>query len=584
MINTFRNILAFSLATVLLMGLPLMDDTGLQAQSRKKKKRDKQESTQKGKDKSRIDYLFIEANTQYLQGNAMEAIVLFKQVLDIDSKHHASMYNISKISFEEGDFETAAKYARMALDANPENYWYYAQLVAAHQGQRNTSKAIAVQEQMVEKFPEDKDGLFELAQLYIEAKQYQKSVNAYESLEKLIGMNEDVVFRKHQLYLYLNQPDNALAEIEKLIAFFPNDQRYYQAKYDIYLLTDREEEAQKILHDLLEVNPNDAFALLALADYYKSKQQYEKSDEYLYRAFGNPAVDLEAKVKILSGMYSYAKVDDKVLTRMKDLGNILYKTHPESAMVNGIRGDIFQVSGDADSARVYYLKSLESEPANEQVWQELLFIDSESSDFISMKDDSERALEYFPNQALFLYFFGLGSSQSGDNDEAIYAFEKIKKIGKGNDELLFQACLSLGEIYHKEDEFGKSDENFEAALEIDSENPLILNNYAYFLSLRNEQLERAEKMVLKALEKYPKSSAYQDTYGWILYLQGKYETAEEWIGKAVEGGGGAEVLEHYGDVWMKLGDYEKAKGYWEKAKDAGADHVDIAEKMKSAGN
>lgn len=584
MINTVRTFFAFALATTFFLGTPLLDGNGLHAQSRKKKKRAKTESTKKGKDKSRIDYLFIEANTQYLQGNTAEAMLLFKQVLDIDSKHHASMYNISKISFEEGDFETATKYARMALDENSENIWYYSQLVSAYRGQRNTAKAISVQEELVEKFPEDKDALFELAQLYIENKRYQESVDAYTKLEDLIGMNEDVVFRKHQLYIYLNEPEKALAEIDKLIAFFPNEQQYYQAKYDIFMLTDREDEAQQILEDLLKVNPSDAFALLALADYYKSKQQFAKSDEYLFRAFENPAVDLEAKVKILSGMYSYAELDEGVQKRMKKLGDILYKTNPESALVNGIRGDIFQVNGQADSARIYYLKSLESEPANEQVWQELLFIDSEGSDFDAMKKDSESALEYFPNQALFLYFFGLGSSQTGDNDEAIYAFEKIKKIGKSNKELLFQAYLSLGEIYHDEDNFGKSDENFEAALEIDDENPLILNNYAYFLSLRNEQLDRAAEMVQKALEKAPTSSAYQDTYGWILYLQGDYQSAEEWLSKAVDGGGGAEVLEHYGDVWMKLGDYEKAKQYWEKAKDAGAEDLDVAEKMKAAGN
>ena len=324
-------------------------------------------------------------------------------MLDGDSKHHASMYNISKIAFEEGDFETAVKYARMALDIKDDNIWYYSQLVSAYQGQRNTAKAIAVQEELVEKFPEGKDALFELAQLYIEAKRYQESVTAYGKLEELIGMNEEVVFRKHQLYIYLNQPEKALEEIDKLIAFFPNEQQYYQAKYDIYMLTDREEEAQQILHDLLKVNPSDAFALLALADYYKSKEQYEKSDEYLFRAFENPAVDLEAKVKILSGMYSYAKLDEGVQERMRKLGSILYKTHPESPLVNGIRGDIYQVSGQPDSARIYYLKSLDAEPGNEQVWQELLFIDSEANDFKSMQKDSERALEYFPNQALFLY-------------------------------------------------------------------------------------------------------------------------------------------------------------------------------------
>lgn len=76
-------------------------------------------------------------------------------------------------------------------------------------------------------------------------------------------------------------------------------------------------------------------------------------------------------------------------------------------------------------------------------------------------------------------------------------------------------------------------------------------------------------MVQEALKQEPDNSAYQDTYGWILYLQGNYAGAKDWIGKAIADGG-AEVLEHYGDTCAKLGENEKAKEYWQKAIDKGA--------------
>lgn len=559
---------------------------GLLAQKGKKKKKSKgkTEAPKSGRDKNKIDYLFIEANTQYLQGNPEEAKQLFLEVLGIDKSHHASMYNVGKIALEAGDYQEAEKYSQMALDANSENYWYYSQLVKCHESLRNIKKATAVQEQLVAKFPKNKDGLFELAQLYIGDNQYRKSIEVYDRLEAQIGMNEDVVFRKHQLYLYLNEPEQALIELNKLIAFFPNQVEYYQAKYDIYAMMGKEAEAQDVLQSLLELDPNDAFALLALADSYKAKGDMEKSDEYLFRAFANPAVDMEAKVQILSGLYRYAESNPEVAARMEKLVGLMYDNHPESAMVNGIKGDVFQSSGKSDSARAYYLKSVEMDATNEEVWKELLFVDSELGNFKALQKDSERALEYFPNQALFLYFFGLGSSQEGDSDGAIYAYEKIKKIGGDNKNLLIQAYVSLGEIYHREEQYKKSDENFESALELDGSNALVLNNFAYFLSLRNDQLERAGKMVQKALEVEPSSSAYQDTYGWILYLQGEYQQAEEWIGKAVSSGPSPEVLEHYGDVWLKLGDTAKARQYWEKAIEEGADNFTIADKLASAGN
>ncbi len=558
---------------------------GLMAQTGGKGKKNKAVKPIKGgKEKEQVDYLFIEANTQYLQNESDEAISLLKEVLDIDKNHHASMYMIGKICWELGDYPNSVKYAKMALELEKDNYWYYYQLSQGYQGLRDLTRAIQVQEQMATRFPDNKESLFDLAQLYISTSDYQKSVEVYDQLEKLSGMNEDVVYRKHQLYLYLNRPESAIAELDKLIAFFPVETRYVQAKYDVLIMNGQEEEAIAVLEGILETRPNDAFALLSLADYYQIKGNQEKSEAYLLRAFENPDVELEAKVRILSSMYPFAEKDAKVKTKLRTLGDILYKVHLKSPLIDGIRGDIFQVSGSPDSAQYFYRESLLGDPTNEEVWQELLLIDSELGDFEGMAKDAEEALEYFPNQILFLYFFGVGSLQQGDNDGAIYAFEKIKKVGATNLELLLQAYVNLGEIYHEEKEFLKSDRSFEEALKLDANNPLALNNYAYFLSLRNEQLDRAEEMVKKALLSSPNSSAYLDTYGWILYLKGNYKDAEAQLAKAVEQGGTGEVFEHYGDVWLKLGDEDKARSFWQKAKESGSDDLDIEEKLRNARN
>jgi tetratricopeptide (TPR) repeat protein len=528
--------------------------------------------------KEKIDYLFIEANTLYLQEKKTEAVGLLKELLAIDPRNHAALYQVGKINNELQNFGEGVKYCKMALDLNPDNIWYYSELVNAWQGARDMGKALEVQSALVERFPDDRNALYDLAQLYIVNKEFQEAIDIYAQLEKVTGPNDEISFRKHQLYVYTNQMDKARAEVDRLIEANPTESRYYQAKYDLLMLMNRPGEAVILLETILIHQPNDAFALLSLADYYKAQGNMPKSDEYLQKAFDNPDVDLEAKVKILSGMYPYAEKDAGVLGRMERMSHSLQNLYPKSAMVMGIRGDVLQAAGKPDSAKVYYRKSLQLDPTNEQVWQELLLISSETGDWAQMQKDAEKALEYFPNTTLFLYFFGTASSQNGDLEEAIYAFEKIKKSESENKEILMQAYLGLGEAYQKEDQFDKSDENFEGALKLAPGNPLVLNNYAYFLSLRNQRLDEASKMVMEALQKEPENSAYQDTYGWILYLQGKYKEAEEWIGKAVKKNGGAEVMEHYGDALHKLGEVEKAREYWQKAIDMGA-KIDLSAKL-----
>jgi len=97
-----------------------------------------------------------------------------------------------------------------------------------------------------------------------------------------------------------------------------------------------------------------------------------------------------------------------------------------------------------------------------------------------------------------------------------------------------------------------------------------LNNYAYFLSLRNENLEKAAEMAGRAVELKP-GSANQDTYGWVLYQMGNYDEAAIMIKKAIDNGANssAVILEHYGDVLWKLDRKEDALDYWKKAKAAG---------------
>lgn len=579
---------AILLALVLLLVMGAAPDSLMAQGKGKGKKKDKTKPVKEqagggehSTERAKLDYLFIEANTQYLEGNKAEAIGLFKEVLGLDPKHHASLYNIGKIYGELGDFENARRYAEQAQQLNPGNYWYNVELIKAYEKTHANDKALSTQENLVKHFPEEKNALYDLAQMYISRKRYQDALDVYTSLEKLTGMNEEIVFRKHQLYVFLNQPEKAVVEIDRLIQANPSEIRYHQAKYDIYSMMGKEAEAFIVLEDLLRANPNDGFALLALADHYKAKGDMAKSDDYLFRAFRNPAVDLDAKLKILSGLYALAERDAKMVPRVRQLADILYEAHPESALSNGIRGDVFQLSKQPDSARIAYLKSISIEPGNEQVWQELLLIDAESNDFAHLAKDAEKALEYFPNQTAFLYFYGLGSERTKQNEEAIYAFEKLKKINSASKDLRLQALLSLGSVYHEEGDFSKSDENFEAALALDASNPLVLNNYAYYLSLRNTRLPDAERMVLKALDLEPNSSAYQDTYGWVLFLKGDLEGAKTWVGKAVTAGGGADVLEHYGDIWMRLGDTEKAKTYWQKALDEGADNFTMQDKLKS---
>ncbi|MBL7937323.1 MAG: tetratricopeptide repeat protein, partial [Bacteroidia bacterium] len=139
-----------------------------------------------------------------------------------------------------------------------------------------------------------------------------------------------------------------------------------------------------------------------------------------------------------------------------------------------------------------------------------------------------------------------------------------------NKPLLIEFYSNLGNAYNSIKNYAKSDKAFDDALKVDPDNALILNNYSYFLSLRKEKLEKAERYSKRSNELAPNNRSYIDTYGWILYQQGKYKEAEEWLSRAVKMGSKSAISEHYGDVLYKLGRKEEALNYWQEAKTAGS--------------
>jgi Tfp pilus assembly protein PilF len=117
-------------------------------------------------------------------------------------------------------------------------------------------------------------------------------------------------------------------------------------------------------------------------------------------------------------------------------------------------------------------------------------------------------------------------------------------------------------------------------LKLDPNNVFVLNNYAYYLSLRKVKLDRAAQMAKLANELAPNQASFEDTYAWVLFQQGKYTDALQWIKKALEhGNSSGELLEHYGDILFKAGNLEDALEQWKKAKAKGGTTKTIDQKI-----
>jgi tetratricopeptide (TPR) repeat protein len=182
--------------------------------------------------------------------------------------------------------------------------------------------------------------------------------------------------------------------------------------------------------------------------------------------------------------------------------------------------------------------------------------------YSDMTRTAERASRLFPSNGQVYFLWGLGLSQLDSTKRAIGVLQKAVEVDTSN----IDAWNQLGILNNSVGNLPASDAAYERVLRLDPANALANNNYAYSLSERNTQLERAQAMVESALKAEPKNPSYLDTMGWILFQRGNFNKAVEYIQKAIDNGeGSATIYEHLGDAYDQLGNREKALEAWREA-------------------
>ena len=96
--------------------------------------------------------------------------------------------------------------------------------------------------------------------------------------------------------------------------------------------------------------------------------------------------------------------------------------------------------------------------------------------------------------------------------------------------------------------WSKLEEGYRTVLAMDPGNILMLNNYAYGITLYGGDLKQAERMSQQTVREEPDNPIYLDTYAWILHLQGQDTLAAIYIKRAMENIGDLddqEIRKHY---------------------------------------
>lgn len=142
------------------------------------------------------------------------------------------------------------------------------------------------------------------------------------------------------------------------------------------------------------------------------------------------------------------------------------------------------------------------------------------------------------------------------------ALQRVPEITVGHWPLLY----ARGITRERTDRWPEAEADLQAALELEPDQPLVLNYLGYSWVDQGMNLEEAQAMLRRAVDLRPDDGYIVDSLGWAYFRLGHYHEAVRYLERAVELRPHDPVInDHLGDAYWKVGRYREARFQWQRA-------------------
>lgn len=526
---------------------------------------------------------FLEGARQKTLGNYDAALKNYSFAMRVDDTEPAVYYEIAGILTLMGDFTGALEYAQKAVKLDKHNNEFYRILLAdIYQRNNMLSKAAEVYEELIKINPEQIHYYFELSEIYFSLGNTRRAIRSLNRAENRFGVLDFISLEKERIYRLTGDKRRAVAEIENLSNKYPDRIEYKVLLAETYIQSNMPEKAKETFDNIDFSNVSNGMIFFSAADFYRIIEDYDRTFELLQKGFAAQDVDLDIKIKMMINMVSFMGEDQYIYDNASKLMEVLLISYPDNVKVRTLNTDFLIFDEKYEQAQKEFDFILKHEKGKFLIWEQALFLDHYLDDYESMFYRSKEAAELFPNQPILLLFYSISAFQTENFEDAIKAGISARQIIINDNEMLIQILNFKAEAYRELDRYSDAFRVFEDILRINPNETIILNNYSYYLAIRNEELDKALEMSTKLMTLDNSRPSFLDTHAWVLYKNGKYEDALKYIKLALDSDAQSPAhLEHKGDILYKLSQKEKAVKYWEKALELGGYSDLLEEKVES---
>ncbi len=520
------------------------------------------------------------------QGQMLDqALESFQRVLELEPDHPEALYYLGELFLLKGEPARAVENLERLNRVRPEFVQGAVLEARAQLAMGNAERAVELLERARELDP-DTPGLSEfLGRVYEQQGQDQKALDALqealesaptlelrfrigvllgrvgrpaEAIEMLKAVAQEarddspIVLELGKLYSEVRNYSKAVESFQQVLQSEPDntEANYYQA-VALRAMGKRQEAIARVQH------------LLGLAE---AQEESENSQEYRRRLQSFLAVLYQDDRQFDKAVALFRQLQEEEPDNFRWTLGLIYALKEQGALKEALSAsrELLQA----------YPDNLDVQITNAQMLSESGRL-SEAVQLLSgLMDQHPQEENYY-----------LAASQLYSDHKQFQRAEELLRRGLETRTDSERLAFQLAAMLERQGKFELAEEGFRRILQANPNHAAVLNYLGYMLADRGSRLQEARDYIERAVRLDPHNGAYLDSLGWVYYQLNQLDLAETNLIQAAQiNDSDPTILEHLGDLYLKLGDYAKARAYYLRsvrfAEDSG-ERVKVERKLAS---
>jgi len=540
----------------------------------------------------KADYIFMEAMARNARGEDDSYFELLRGAYELDTTETSIGQSLGYFMMVLGrnDSLMAMKgyeMMRRHFDLHPDDYYSTIFYGMVNTSLGNTDEAIrvwSIADSLNPTKPDVAVKLVESLQEKRDSASLRRSLEVLGRIERAEGKDLGLTSHKIRAMLALGDTASSLAEIRSLMESSPRNTQYQLYAGDIFMALDNPEKAIEYYDMACATDSTNGLAYYKRAQYYLQRGDSAAYDREVSRALLKEEIEVEAKTELLRDYVGRLYADTLKRQQIKDIFESLLTLHPHEAGFRDLYSSYLIMTGDLRSAAEQQEYAVDADLSNAGRWRSIMGLYGQLNDSPTAIETGKRALEFLPDDEVINLLMGANYQQLKEYDSAMEYFRKaLSLVNEEETSTRSQIVASIGDIFYAREMTDSAFVYYREAVDIDPDNLLALNNFAYYLAENGQDLDLAERYSAICVRANPENDTAIDTYAWVFYKKKDYLKAKEWIDRAVsleEENPQADVLHHAGDIYFMNQKVAEAVEFWEKALKLDPDNQIIKKKIR----